>query len=150
MLGTFNDFANITIQFGYTTMFVVAFPLATIIAFISNYIGIRTGAWKLCQLSRRPEPRSCEDIGTWYSIFELIAFCAAVVNSGLIVFTANITDNYTWAGRVWIFYSIALLLLSTKYMIQLVVDDEPPEVSIQVCIYTIHIYCAVLCISNDM
>jgi len=39
MLGPFADFANMTIQFGYTTMFVVAFPLATIIAFLSNYIG---------------------------------------------------------------------------------------------------------------
>ena len=63
MLGPFADFANISIQFGYTTMFVVAFPLAAVIAFISNYIEIRIGAWKLCQLSRRPEPRSSEDIG---------------------------------------------------------------------------------------
>lgn len=132
MLGTFQDFANITIQFGYTTMFVVAFPLATIIACISNYIGIRTGAWKLCQLCRRPEPRSCEDIGTWYSIFETIAFCAAIVNSGLIVFTSTITSNYMWTTRIWIFYSICLLLVSTKYIIQLITDDIPEEVSIQV------------------
>ena len=28
-------------------------------------VEIRVDGWKLCQLCRRPEPRSAEDIGTW-------------------------------------------------------------------------------------
>ena len=132
MLGPFADFANLTIQFGYTTMFVVAFPLATIIAFISNYIEIRIGAWKLCQLSRRPEPRSVEDIGTWYTIFQTIAFCAAIVNAGIIAFTSEIANRYTWAVRVWMFFGISLLLFSVKLLVQMIIPDVPEEVDIQV------------------
>lgn len=131
MLGPFADFANMTIQFGYTTMFVVAFPLATIIAFISNYIEIRIGAWKLCQLCRRPEPRSCEDIGTWYSIFQTISFSAALVNAGIIAFTSEIANKYTWVVRVWLFFSISLLLLGAKTVVQMLTPDMPLDVDIQ-------------------
>ena len=134
MLGPFADFANLTIQFGYTTMFVVAFPLATVLAFVSNYIEIRIGAWKLCQLFRRPEPRSNEDIGTWCTIFEIIAFCAAIVNAGLVAFTSTITINHAWPARVWIFFAISLLLTSVKFIIQMITPDVPEEVDIQVCL----------------
>jgi anoctamin-10/anoctamin-7 len=39
MLGTFNDYAEQTIQFGYATMFVLAYPLSTCLALANNYIG---------------------------------------------------------------------------------------------------------------
>jgi hypothetical protein len=32
---------------------------------------MRVDAWKMTQQCRRPEPRSCEDIGTWYIILEV-------------------------------------------------------------------------------
>jgi anoctamin-10/anoctamin-7 len=39
MLGTFQLYAALAIQFGYTTMFIAAYPLATVMAFVSNYVG---------------------------------------------------------------------------------------------------------------
>jgi hypothetical protein len=38
-LGTFQDFADLTIQFGYATMFVAAYPLSTAVALVNNYVG---------------------------------------------------------------------------------------------------------------
>lgn len=65
MLGTFADYSELVIQFGYATMFVAAFPLATCLSFINNYLEIRVDSWKLCQLTRRVRPTSAEDIGAW-------------------------------------------------------------------------------------
>lgn len=84
-------------------MFIAAFPLATIMSFINNYVELRVDAWKLCQLCRRPEPRSCEDIGTWYVILEVIAGAAVFTNSALVAFTGGSVVNDTWVLRVWIF-----------------------------------------------
>jgi hypothetical protein len=39
MLGTFADYAEMVIQFGYATMFVLAYPLSSVLAFVNNYIG---------------------------------------------------------------------------------------------------------------
>jgi hypothetical protein len=46
-------------------------------------------AWKLCQLMRRAEPRSAEDIGTWQSILEITSIFAIFINSALVAFTAT-------------------------------------------------------------
>eukprot|EP00604_Paraphysomonas_vestita_P003315 CAMPEP_0174820228 /NCGR_PEP_ID=MMETSP1107-20130205/3919_1 /TAXON_ID=36770 /ORGANISM="Paraphysomonas vestita, Strain GFlagA" /LENGTH=426 /DNA_ID=CAMNT_0016035151 /DNA_START=1028 /DNA_END=2308 /DNA_ORIENTATION=- len=131
MLGTFEDYAEMMIQFGYTTMFVAAFPLATVMSFINNYIEMRVDAWKLCQISRRPEPRSAEDIGTWQTILQIMSIFAVLVNSGIIAFTGTYTENYRWSVRVWIFITFAAGVLVTNILISIFIPDVPPEVEIQ-------------------
>jgi hypothetical protein len=88
-------------------------------------------AWRLCQQCRRPEPRSVEDIGTWYTILEIVSFSAVVVNSGLVAFTGSNTVNYPWYSRVWIFFGMAAGIELTKYLIAISVPDIPLEVDIQ-------------------
>lgn len=41
-LGTFQDYADLTIQFGYASMFVAAYPLSTVVALITNFVGKNT------------------------------------------------------------------------------------------------------------
>lgn len=131
MMGTFEDYSEMALQFGYTTMFVAAFPLATVCSFINNYVEIRVDAWKLCQLSRRPEPRSAEDIGTWFSILELTSLFATFINSALVAFTGTNTINYTWAERVWVFILMAGGLFMIRLYVEYLVPDVPMEVTIQ-------------------
>lgn len=51
------------IQYGFTTIFVAAFPLAPLLALFSNLVEIRLDAIKMVQLQRRLVPRKAKDIG---------------------------------------------------------------------------------------
>ncbi len=92
----------------------------------------RVDAWKLCQQCRRPEPRACEDIGTWFPIFEIISYASVLVNSGLVAFTSAICKNYTWPARVWIFFGMSAGIFFVKYVVAEYVPDTPRDVEIQV------------------
>ena len=52
------------LQFGFTTIFVAAFPLAPLLALLNNIIEIRLDAAKFVSEIRRPDAVRCKDIGT--------------------------------------------------------------------------------------
>jgi hypothetical protein len=52
-MGTFKDYGEMVIQFGYCTLFVAAFPLAPVLALVNNWIELRVDGWKLCQVMTR-------------------------------------------------------------------------------------------------
>lgn len=66
---TFDDYDELIVQFGYVSLFIVAFPLTPLLAFASNYFEIWLDSHKLCQHSRRPEPRGADSIG---ELFETV------------------------------------------------------------------------------
>jgi len=131
ILGPFGDYAELVIQFGFTTMFVAAFPLASLMSFVNNYIEIRVDAWKLCELCRRAEPRSVEDIGTWYTILEIIATVCVFTNSAIVAYTGGVLLNYTWTVRAWIFALMSAGIFSVKIIVSILVPDVTPDVAIQ-------------------
>ncbi|RYH29728.1 hypothetical protein EON65_07515 [archaeon] len=92
---------------------------------------LRVDAWKLCQQCRRPEPRSAEDIGTWYVILEIISVFCVLVNSALVAFTGDNAINYPWYSRVWIFFGMSVGILLVKQYIAATIPDVPEEVEIQ-------------------
>ena len=49
------------------------------------------GSAKL-HLFQRLKPQGAEDIGTWQSVFTLIAGCAVVTNAGLAFFTMGVFE----------------------------------------------------------
>lgn len=53
----------IVLQFGFTTIFVAAFPLAPLLALLNNVIEIRLDAYKFVTQWRRPLPSQAKDIG---------------------------------------------------------------------------------------
>ena len=131
LMGTFNDYAAMISQFGYMTMFVAAFPLCTILAFFSNYVQLRVDAWRLCQAVQRPDPKSTASIGKWQDVLEITGFIAVFTNSGLIAFTGLFFTNQQWPVRVWIFFSMSVLVIIIKACLAYVIPDVPQDVRIQ-------------------
>ena len=81
--GVFMDYNELAIQFGYATLFAVAFPAAPMLAFVNNVIEARSDAWKLCSVYKRYEFRRCQDIGAWEGVFNTIAVIAVMTNAAL-------------------------------------------------------------------
>lgn len=129
--GTLNDYAELSIQFGFMTFFISALPVAALGAFINNYVEIRTDAYKLVKGLRRPLPSGVEDIGTWMTIFQLIASICVITNAGLIVFTMRVLTMYSITLRLWIFIGFQWFVFTCQYVIEIIIPDEPEEVRIQ-------------------
>ena len=63
--GTLDDYLELFLQFGYVSLFSSAFPLAALWALLNNITEIRTDAFKLCCIFRRPFAEAVSSIGAW-------------------------------------------------------------------------------------
>jgi hypothetical protein len=129
--GTLNDYAELSIQFGYMSFFITCLPVAALGAFINNYVEIRTDAYKLVKGLRRPLPSGVEDIGTWMTIFQLIASICVITNAGIVVFTMRVLSMYSITLRLWIFIGFQWFVFTSQYIIGIVIPDDPEEVRVQ-------------------
>ena len=122
LMGSLEDYAELAIQYGYVTLFVAAFPLAPLLAYVSNIVEIRTDGWKLLhahrwdalqsayaiilpswfQYCRRPQPMGAQDIGTWMSILQLTSVISVVTNAGIICFTMDIFGVSCLFATFWV------------------------------------------------
>ncbi|XP_038663482.1 anoctamin-9-like [Scyliorhinus canicula] len=95
----FNEFLEMAIQYGFTTIFVAAFPLAPLLALLNNLIEIRLDARKMIQLLRRPIPRKAKDIGIWLEILEVIGVFAIIGNGLVITLTSDFIPRKVYRYR---------------------------------------------------
>jgi hypothetical protein len=86
---SFDDFLEMVVQFGYVAMFASAFPLAALFSWLGNVIEVRSDAFKVCWLHRRPVPLRTAACKPWTGLVEGFAFLAVAVNCLLIVVTAH-------------------------------------------------------------
>ncbi|XP_005401921.1 PREDICTED: anoctamin-9 [Chinchilla lanigera] len=95
----FDEFMEMMIQYGFTTIFVAAFPLAPLLALFSNVVEIRLDAIKMVQLQRRLVPRKAKDIGTWLQVLETIGVLAVIANGMVIAFTSEFIPRMIYKYR---------------------------------------------------
>lgn len=127
---TFDDFAEMVLQYGLVTMFVAAFPMTPLLAIIENVIEIRVDAYKMCNLVRRPDPMGAEDIGMWGNLLSAMGTLAIFSNAAMISFTTNSLDDYTNTER-WVMFLVAEhFLLACKVFMHVSIPDTPRLVSV--------------------
>ena len=84
---------SIVIQYGFVTIFVAAFPLAPLFAWLNNIIEIRLDANKYVKLFRRPVAERAQDISAWYQILNFTTMLCVVTNAFVIAFTSSFIDR---------------------------------------------------------
>lgn len=90
---SFRDYTQIIMQYGYVTLFVVAFPLAPLLAFVNNIVAVHVDAYKLTCGFQRPYPTPAHSIGVWFYFLDVISTFAIVTNCGIIFFTSGIFSH---------------------------------------------------------
>ena len=136
-VSTFEDYSELSIQFGYLSFFSPAFPMACLLAFVANLFDIRSDAVKLCKGFRRVRWQHAEDIGSWYGVLAAISFVAVISNACLLGFVStqmtmpgspeesNIVHRFrsysVWIGVVAFEHGV----LTLKLVLQAVSPDVP-------------------------
>ncbi|CAM9118497.1 unnamed protein product [Ectocarpus sp. 13 AM-2016] len=132
IMGALMDYAELAVQFGYITLFVVAFPLAPLLALANNYVEARSDAFKLLTQMQRPVPRGAEDIGSWQGVFTTISCIAVVTNSALIcLIYEDLVGEYSLATRLWLFILFQWVAFIFMAGLGATVPDVPEDVTIQ-------------------
>lgn len=123
--GLFDDFLELTLQFGMIMMFACAFPLAFAFAALNNVAEIRADALKLLAMYRRPIPRAAATIGAWLNIFQFLIVISICTNCALLACLYD--EERTWnisPGLAAILIMEHVLLL-IKFGFARIVPEEP-------------------------
>ena len=87
--GLFEEYLEMVIQYGFITIFATAFPLASLFAFLNNFLEIRLDAKKILEHHRRPIAQKVRSIGVWFRIMEIVGWISIITNAFIIALTSE-------------------------------------------------------------
>jgi Calcium-activated chloride channel len=135
------------IQFGYTTLFASAYPLASLVSVAANYVEIRSDLFKLSYLDQRPFPTRSSDLGIWRSLLSCLVWMSALTNCLLAGFTSDQLMHYLptfylhdrsgyttmehdrgWL-LIFVIFGLERLLLVLGMLLYVIVPDVPEDVT---------------------
>jgi anoctamin-10 len=90
----YDDFHVLTVQFGFTVMFSMLWPLMPFACFLINSVKGRTDGYRLCKTLKRPIPRRANGIGAWKGILTTYAYIAVIVNVLLICISTGVLEFF--------------------------------------------------------
>jgi len=131
------DYLELVIQYGYVTMFVVAFPLAPALALLNNLFESKVDMFKLTEC-RRPPLLQRSSMGSWQSCLEMVAFLSVITNCFLLVMVskafAQIMPTFISRhlvlerGRLVAMVLLEHILLGFKVLLMYLIDDVPMHI----------------------
>ena len=122
------DYLEMCIQFGFIALFGASFPMIGLIALLEIVLEIRVDAWKLCNLVKRPEPIKSEEIGIWKNIIITIAYIGVFTNSGIIIFSSGLLNDFKFEEKCVIFVILEHAIICTIAVFKYYIHDKPEKV----------------------
>lgn len=101
-------------------------------AFINNLVEIRSDAYKFVHVYRRPTPRPCESIGTWFYVMEIMTFAAVTTNCANIFLVSEFADRLNWPTRIFGLFIAEHFFYALKAFIAGVIPDVSGKVQRQI------------------
>merc|ERR1712130_135687 len=127
--GTFNDFDQVVIRYGYLALFVVVLPIMPLLLILSQIYETKLDSYTLCTLYRRPEPRNATSIGAWCDILCFLGYFAILTNVAILY--------NEWGGpetmkKLLLFILLEHLLIIINGAIMYFVPDVSPDLEAKI------------------
>ncbi|KAM3609269.1 uncharacterized protein V6R79_012080 [Siganus canaliculatus] len=128
--GLFAEYIELLVQFGYLSLFSCVYPLTAVLLLINNLTEIRSDAYKICKLFRKPFSPPVANMGVWQIAFEVLSFVSVVSNCWLLLLSPSLQKLFQKGGMS----STNMLLLAVlaehvlilvKVIMAVVIPDEP-------------------------
>ncbi|CAJ1951025.1 unnamed protein product [Sphenostylis stenocarpa] len=123
--GLFDDFLELALQFGMILMFACAFPPAFVFAAVNNIMEIRTDAFKLLAILRRPVPRAAATVGAWHNIFQFLILMAICTNCALLAWLYDEERKWKIEPGLAAILIMEHVLVLIKFGFSRLVPEEP-------------------------
>ncbi|XP_078113866.1 anoctamin-10 [Sander vitreus] len=128
--GLFSEYIELLVQFGYLSLFSCVYPLTAVLLLINNVTEIRTDAYKICKLFRKPFYAPVANMGVWQIAFEVLSFVSVVSNCWLLLLSPQLQKLVQEGGMSGtnILLSAILVehvLILVKVVLAVLIPDEP-------------------------
>ncbi|XP_034616752.1 anoctamin-10 isoform X1 [Trachemys scripta elegans] len=132
-LGTFDDYLELFLQFGYVSLFSCVYPLAAVFAVLNNITEMYFDALKMCRVFKRPFSQPTANIGVWQLAFETMSVISVVTNCALIGLSPQVNALFpdSKTDLILIVVLVEHILLALKFVMAFVIPDKPRDIQIK-------------------
>ena len=128
---TLSEYTEKSIMYGIIMLFGAVFPLAPLVALITNLVDVRVDGYRLLWKNRRYIAQRAEDIGIWQYILEFLNNIGIVVNSLIIALTLD-TNGSVLDGednRWLVAFAFEHACFLVKFVVSYMIPDIPSDVA---------------------
>uniref|UniRef100_F6SHV4 Anoctamin n=1 Tax=Macaca mulatta TaxID=9544 RepID=F6SHV4_MACMU len=132
-LGTFDDYLELFLQFGYVSLFSCVYPLAAAFAVLNNFTEVNSDALKMCRVFKRPFSEPSASIGVWQLAFETMSVISVVTNCALIGMSPQVNAVFpeSKADLILIVVAVEHALLALKFILAFAIPDKPRHIQVK-------------------
>lgn len=132
-LGTFDDYLELFLQFGYVSLFSCVYPLAAAFAVLNNFTEVNSDALKMCRVFKRPFAEPSASIGVWQLAFETMSVISVVTNCALIGMSPQVNALFpeSKTDLVLIVVAVEHALLALKFILAFAIPDKPRHIQMK-------------------
>ncbi|XP_045150026.1 anoctamin-10-like [Echinops telfairi] len=132
-LGTFDDYLELFLQFGYVSLFSCVYPLAAAFAVLNNFTEVNSDALKMCRVFKRPFSEPSASIGVWQLAFETMSVISVVTNCALIGMSPQVNSVFpdSKVDLILIVIAIEHALLALKFVLAFAIPDKPHHIQMK-------------------
>jgi hypothetical protein len=131
--GTFEDFTEVLIMYGYAVLFAAVYPLAPLLCALLFIVELRVDSFKLFNIVQRPFPKRAASIGAWKSILTTLSWLGAFSNALLLTYTFGVFKGLEFQEQpipdVFALFAFVVIIVSCKMLVGVLVPDEPESVT---------------------